>query len=234
MFVMAWVMCVCVVIFVCGCAVLCCRWVTMRAHAGIPKPGICPSPSTFTSTRLPSPTQSRPRLDQKDGRNPNLTNTSFPQPLTNTSFPHPLTTSPLPPHDFTHSPSRLHPLPRLTTTTTTAQPPIPHDPSNPHSGLHIPLQHASHKRNTLLADHVRHAQLMVQDLVDAVERIFLVEDRVEQDAEGPDVLRGAGVGVRGEDFGGCVVFFFFLARLVWGFDLGMGEEKGRREARGGG
>jgi hypothetical protein len=47
---------------------------------------------------------------------------------------------------------------------------------------------------------------MIHDLVDGVEGVFFVDDGVEEDAEGPDVLFFATVGAAGEDFGGCVVW----------------------------
>ena len=46
---------------------------------------------------------------------------------------------------------------------------------------------------------------MVEDLVDAVKGVLLVDERVEEDAEGPDVLLLAAVGLALENFGGCVI-----------------------------
>lgn len=46
---------------------------------------------------------------------------------------------------------------------------------------------------------------MVQYFVDAVEGVFLVDERVEEDAEGPNVLFFAAVGFALEDFGRCVI-----------------------------
>jgi hypothetical protein len=46
---------------------------------------------------------------------------------------------------------------------------------------------------------------MIHNLIDAVEWVFLVNDCVEQDAKGPDVLFFAAVGMAGEDFRGCVI-----------------------------
>lgn len=46
---------------------------------------------------------------------------------------------------------------------------------------------------------------MVEDLVDVVEGVLLVDDRVQQDAEGPDILFLAAVGLALEDFGGSVI-----------------------------
>lgn len=72
--------------------------------------------------------------------------------------------------------------------------------------IHITIQHPSDQINTILRNHKRHAQIMVHDLVNAVEGVLLVEDGVEQDTEGPDVLFEAVVGRAGEDFGRCVVW----------------------------
>lgn len=49
------------------------------------------------------------------------------------------------------------------------------------------------------------AEGMVEDLIDVVEWVLLVDNRVQQDAEGPDVLFLAAVGLALEDFGGSVI-----------------------------
>jgi hypothetical protein len=54
--------------------------------------------------------------------------------------------------------------------------------------LHVPIQHATNKVNTLWADCERHSKVSIHDLIDAVERILLVDDGVEQDAQCPDIL----------------------------------------------
>lgn len=46
---------------------------------------------------------------------------------------------------------------------------------------------------------------MIEDFVDAVEGVFLVDEGVEEDAEGPDVLLLAAVGFALQDFGRCVI-----------------------------
>lgn len=81
---------------------------------------------------------------------------------------------------------------------------LQHGP-NRDSPLDIAIKHQTHKINALLAHNPRHAQIMVHDLIDAVEGVFLVDDCVEQDTEGPDVLFFAAVGGAGEDFGGGVI-----------------------------
>lgn len=47
---------------------------------------------------------------------------------------------------------------------------------------------------------------MVEDLVDVVEWVLLVDDGVEEDAQGPDVLLFAAVGLALQDLGGGVVY----------------------------
>lgn len=69
----------------------------------------------------------------------------------------------------------------------------------------VPLEHAPHEVDALLGHDEGHAQVAVHDLVDAVEGVFLVDDGVEEDAQRPDVLLLAVVGLSGEDLGGGVV-----------------------------
>jgi len=47
---------------------------------------------------------------------------------------------------------------------------------------------------------------MVHNLIDAVEGILFVEDSVEEDAERPDVLSRAGVGVTCKDFRSSIIY----------------------------
>jgi hypothetical protein len=47
---------------------------------------------------------------------------------------------------------------------------------------------------------------VIHDLVDRVEWVLLVDNGVEQDTEGPDVLLFATVGQATEDFGGGVIY----------------------------
>lgn len=71
--------------------------------------------------------------------------------------------------------------------------------------LNVAVQHQPYKINALLRHNPRHPKIMVHDLVDTVEGVFFVDDSVEQDAEGPDILFFATVGTASEDFGGCVI-----------------------------
>jgi hypothetical protein len=47
---------------------------------------------------------------------------------------------------------------------------------------------------------------VIHDLVDGVEWVLLVDDGVEQDTEGPDILLFAAVRQAAEDFGGGVIY----------------------------
>ena len=80
-----------------------------------------------------------------------------------------------------------------------------HHIRDPDPALHVPVEHQADQVDTLLAHDKGHAQVLVHDLIDAVEGVFLVDDGVEEDAERPDVLFAAVVGLAGEDFGSGVV-----------------------------
>ena len=80
-----------------------------------------------------------------------------------------------------------------------------HDLGNRQPLIDISIQHGLDQLNARLAHDPRYPQLMVHDLVDAVEGVFFVDEGVEEDAEGPDVLLFAAVGFALEDFGGGVV-----------------------------
>ena len=69
---------------------------------------------------------------------------------------------------------------------------------------------------------------MVEDLVDAVKGVLLVDERVEEDAEGPDVLLLAAVRLALQDLGGRVVWtdagWWLIGYFMW--DLcGMWDER---------
>lgn len=70
----------------------------------------------------------------------------------------------------------------------------------------IAIEHLPDQIDTLLANDVGDAQVAVHNLVDAVEGVLLVDYGVEEDAESPDVLFLAAVGLAGENFGGGVIW----------------------------
>jgi len=71
--------------------------------------------------------------------------------------------------------------------------------------LHVSIQHLTDEIQAVLAHHVRYTQVVVHDLVDAVERVLLVDDGIQQDTERPDVLLFTSVGQAPKDFWCCVV-----------------------------
>lgn len=72
--------------------------------------------------------------------------------------------------------------------------------------IDIAVQHSPDQFDASLADHVRHTQIMVHNLIDAVERILLVQDSIQQDAQGPDILTWTHVRFTGEDFWSCIIW----------------------------
>lgn len=66
--------------------------------------------------------------------------------------------------------------------------------------LAVAVQHAAYEIDAVVAHDEGDPQVAVHDLVDAVERVLLVYNRVQQDAQGPDVLLFAAVWFPGQDF----------------------------------
>lgn len=66
--------------------------------------------------------------------------------------------------------------------------------------LDVAIQHAADEVDTLVTDCVRHTQVAIHDFINAVERVLLVDDGVEQDAESPYVLLFAIIRFAGKDF----------------------------------
>jgi hypothetical protein len=71
--------------------------------------------------------------------------------------------------------------------------------------LDVPVQHAADEIDALGADGEGHPEVAVHDLIDAVERVLLVDDGVQQDAQCPDILFLATVRLARQDFRSCVV-----------------------------
>ena len=69
----------------------------------------------------------------------------------------------------------------------------------------VTVEHALDQIDALLAHNPGDSQLMIHDLVDAVEGVLLVDEGVEQDTESPDVLFFAAVGTALEDFGSGII-----------------------------
>ena len=75
----------------------------------------------------------------------------------------------------------------------------------------IPVQHLANQINAVVAEGIRHPQVAIHDLVNAVKGVLLINDGVEQDAECPDILLLAAVGLACENFRGGVIYFLWLA-----------------------
>ena len=72
--------------------------------------------------------------------------------------------------------------------------------------IDISIQHCFDEVDGWLRHDPRYAQFVIQDLIDAVEWVFFVDEGVEQDAESPDILLFAAVGFALQDFGRCVIY----------------------------
>lgn len=71
----------------------------------------------------------------------------------------------------------------------------------------VTVQHGAHEVDAALAHDPWHAQLVVEDLVDAVKGVFLVDECVKQDPQRPHVLLPTAVGFALEDFRSGVICF---------------------------
>lgn len=64
-----------------------------------------------------------------------------------------------------------------------------HHFTNGQAVVNVSIEHLSNKVDAVFRERqVRNPKGMVQNLVNIVERVFLVDDRVEKDAQGPDIL----------------------------------------------
>jgi hypothetical protein len=73
--------------------------------------------------------------------------------------------------------------------------------------IHIPIQHLLNEVNAVLRErHERYPQRVIQYLINVVERILLVDDRIQKDPKGPDVLFLAAVGFALKNFGRGIVW----------------------------
>lgn len=60
-------------------------------------------------------------------------------------------------------------------------------------GFHISVQHRANQGDTVLAHDIWDAEIPVQYLVNVVEGILFVDDGIEQDSQGPNILFLAAV-----------------------------------------
>jgi hypothetical protein len=61
----------------------------------------------------------------------------------------------------------------------------------------VPVEHSPDEIDAFVADCVRHAQVTVHYLIDAVEWVLLVHDGVQEDAQRPNILLLASVWLAG-------------------------------------
>jgi hypothetical protein len=69
----------------------------------------------------------------------------------------------------------------------------------------IAVQHAADEVNALFAQNIGDAQIAVHDLVDAVERILLVDNSVKENTECPYVLLCTPIRLASENFRSGVI-----------------------------
>lgn len=60
-------------------------------------------------------------------------------------------------------------------------------------GIHIAVQHRADQIDTVLAHDIWYAEIPIQYLVDVVKWILFVDDRIEQDSQGPNILLLAAI-----------------------------------------
>lgn len=70
----------------------------------------------------------------------------------------------------------------------------------------VTVEHAADQVDALGAHREGDAQVVVHDLVDAVEGVLLVDDGVEEDTQRPDVLLFAAIWLSSQDLGGGVIW----------------------------
>lgn len=81
-----------------------------------------------------------------------------------------------------------------------------HHFANSQAVVNVSIEHLSNKVDALFRERqVRDPKGMVQNLVNIVERVFLVDDRVEKDSQGPDILLLAPVRLTLQNLGCSIV-----------------------------
>ena len=95
--------------------------------------------------------------------------------------------------------------PQSSTTTSLPAPPRVPNLADGQSPIDISIEHLLDQLDIRGRHDPRYAQFVVQYLIDAVKGVFFVDERVEEDAEGPNVLFFAAVGFTLEDLGCGVI-----------------------------
>lgn len=85
-------------------------------------------------------------------------------------------------------------------------PRVLHDLRNGQSVIDIAIEHPSDQVDTLFGEWQEgDPKRVIQDLIDIIERVFLVHNCVEENAQGPDVLFFASVGLALKHFRRSVI-----------------------------
>ena len=79
--------------------------------------------------------------------------------------------------------------------------------------VHVAVEHLPDQVDTVFAHHIRHAEVVIHDLVNRVERILLVDNGVEQNPKSPDVLLFAAVWGTTENLRCSVICDYVLASV---------------------
>lgn len=69
----------------------------------------------------------------------------------------------------------------------------------------ITFQHAADEIDTLLAEYKGDAEVAVHNLVDAVKRVLLVDNGVQEDTQSPDVLFCPTIWLSSKNFGSGII-----------------------------
>lgn len=78
----------------------------------------------------------------------------------------------------------------------------------------IAIQHFANEINAVFGERQkRDAQRVVKDFVNVVERVFFIDNRVQEDAQCPDVLFLAAVRLALENLWGCIIWNLLV--LPW-------------------
>lgn len=80
-----------------------------------------------------------------------------------------------------------------------------HDALDIDTAANVPIQHGAHEIDAVVAQDVRDAQVPIHNLVNAVKGILLVDDGIEEDTEGPDILFLATVWLASKHLGSCII-----------------------------
>lgn len=69
----------------------------------------------------------------------------------------------------------------------------------------VPIEHGFDQIDGCVTHNPRDAELVVHDFVDAVKRVFFVDESVQQNTERPHILFSAPVGFTLQHLGRCIV-----------------------------